>query len=120
MRLRLFCACAGVIAGVLSRGPVCLAQNVLPSPVPASLLVQDRFARAVKNQSSAPSYLMVTIVNDATGETKRVCIEGVQLFEAVRKENRLGRGKRDGNTTMRLLLDNAARTYRFNKRQHTF
>ena len=113
MKLRVFCLCAGVVASIVSRGSVGLAQTPVPPPVPASLFVQDRFARAVKNQSSAPSYLMATIVNDTTGENKRVCIEGVQLFEAVRKENQLGRGREDWNKTTRLILDNSARIYHF-------
>lgn len=114
MRMRVFCVCCGVIAGVLWQGAVCAAQSEPPSSVPSSLFVQDRFERAIENQSSAPYWLMATIVNDTTGETKRVCIEGIQLFEAVRLENKLGRGKQDWKTAKRLILENAARTYRFN------
>jgi hypothetical protein len=56
---------------------------------------------------------MVDIVNDATGEKKRVCIEGVQLFGAVRTESRLGRGEADSDKTMRLILNNSSHTYHF-------
>ena len=90
-----------------------------PAPgVPAALFVPDRFARAVHHQSSAPYYLIATLVNDATGETVRGCIDGPQLFFAVRLQNKLGRGDWGGSQasrdkTKRLILDNTARTYHF-------
>ncbi len=64
-------------------------------------------------------YLMATVVNDTTGETKRVCIEGTTLFDAVRFENGLGRGpgltinQEDGDLIIGKILANTARTYHF-------
>ena len=59
------------------------------------------------------STLMVTIVNDPTGETRRVCLEGPQLFEAIRQQNNIGYGTPSRAAIRRLIMDNAARTYHF-------
>lgn len=84
-----------------------------PPPVPASLLVPDRFVRAVKNQSTAPSYLMATVVHNATEETKRVCLEGPHLFRAIQTENQLGWGRSSWNKVLQIILSNPTHTYKF-------
>lgn len=96
------------------------SQAAVPPPaVPTSLLVKDRFERAATNLSSAPSYLMATVVNDTTGENKRVCIEGTELFQAIRLQNNWGRGwsgsRENWDKAKRFILGNATRTYHFTK-----
>ena len=116
MWLRVWCVSASVLAflgSTASPSAVCQAQNGALPLISSSLLVPDRYERAIKHQASAPYYLMVTVVNDTTGEQKTVCLEGPQLFDAVRIENNLGHGRKDWNKTQQLLLGNAAHTFHF-------
>ena len=52
-------------------------------------------------------------MNDGTGDTKQVCVEGTQLYGAVRTENGLGYGNKDPQREIWLILDNAAHIYHF-------
>ena len=99
--------------------PACFAQEpeAAAPDLPASLLVKDRFARAVRNQSNETYYIMVTVVNDTTGESKRVCIDNQALLGAEFLQNHWGPGRAgslvDWDKIMRAVVDNPTRTYHF-------
>src|SRR3569833_1390351 len=71
----------------------------------------DFFARAIRAQSSAPYDVLVTVVDDRTHTSRKVCIMAALLVDAVTTEDRLTKGDRARVEDQSLA--NKARIYHF-------
>ena len=70
----------------------CLTVGVCVVAVTAhcgALKPKDHFASAIENNSTSPNYVLVTIVNEVTKETRLICTPAPFLLGALHKEHHL-------------------------------
>jgi len=85
----------------------------MPAISTASEKPIDFFARAVHTWSSAPLDVLVTIVDDRSGASKKVCLPSDLLVDAELAELRLSRSWSDRAKAEALLLRRSDRVYHF-------
>jgi hypothetical protein len=77
---------------------------------------QRSFEAAIRNHSTAPSYVMITVVDDATGEARTACTTANFLLGAIHREHDLGYDGDSLAMAERLALENTAHVFHFSKR----
>ena len=61
---------------------------MLPLPAQSTEFVQDRshFEDAIRNESLEPFFVLVTIVDDRSGQSRTGCVEGSFLKGAIHRD----------------------------------
>ena len=101
---RLFClvlACSACSAGAATH---------------ASRQSDASFAAAIKNQSTAPSYVLITEIDGNTGESRQTCVTANLLMGAIQRENELGHDAEDRMTALHIALTTPDHIFKFTKR----
>lgn len=79
--------------------------------------VSDGFAKAVANDSTSPSYVLVAIVNDKSKTRQVVCTKGTYLIEALRLQYHFPITDVGWRKAVGMALANKARTFHFSNVQ---
>ncbi|WP_125206281.1 hypothetical protein [Capsulimonas corticalis] len=75
--------------------------------------LQDPFSWAIHDRSTSPYYLLVTIVDDTTGKSRKCCICATFLEGAVMTQMRLPDELQSMDKAARTIIENKSRTYHF-------
>ena len=75
------------------------------------------FAAAIGNQSTAPSYVLITEIDVNTGKTRQTCVTANLLMGAIHRENELGFDAEDQMTALHIALTTPDHVFRFTKRK---
>jgi hypothetical protein len=95
---------------------VCLAA-ILPIAAGAAEPVQDQahFESAIRNASTAPSFVLVTIVDDRTGEPRTGCVQAPFLLGAIHMEQDLPYDLPSIDRGLSIALSNPNHVFHFSK-----
>ena len=71
------------------------------------------YVKALKNQSTAPNYVLITVVDSRTGTNRVVCTEAPSLLGAIHQEHELAYNEKGERKAMSLALAQRDRTFKF-------
>ena len=71
------------------------------------------YVRALKNQSTAPNYVLITLVDKRTGSSRVACTEAPFLLGAIHQEHELAYDENGERKAMSLALTQQDRTFTF-------
>lgn len=74
------------------------------------------FAAAIRNQSTAPSYVLITEVDGNTGKSRQTCVTANLFMGAIHRENELGYDAEDQMTALHIALTTPDHVFTFTKR----
>jgi hypothetical protein len=77
--------------------------------------VHDLFTRAIQNDSTAPNYVLITVVNDKTKEARSVCTEAPFLLGAIHRERQISYDNAGVRKVKDLALAQTNRTFHFSR-----
>lgn len=75
----------------------------------------DLFRRAIMNESTAPNYVLITVVNGTTNETQLVCTVAPFLLGAIHEEYKIPYDDTGCRNAMRRALAQRDRMFRFSQ-----
>lgn len=76
---------------------------------------QDRFATAIRDESTSPYFVLITVVDDRTGRTTTGCTTANFLLGAIHRENDLGYDSIGVRKAQEIALSNVAHVFHFSK-----
>lgn len=97
------------------RWPLALLVAAVAADSSAPIQSQASFAAAVRNHSTAPSYVLITIVDDTTHRERSTCTTSNLLLGAIHLEHGLAYDKRGEEEAERLTLSNRDHLFHFSK-----
>jgi hypothetical protein len=74
------------------------------------------FATAIKNQSTAPSYVLITEIDANTGKSRQTCVTANLFMGAIHREHELGFDTEDQMTALHIALTTPDHVFTFTKR----
>jgi hypothetical protein len=77
------------------------------------LLLQDLFIRAIRNESTAPNYVLITVVDDKIKKHRVACIEAPFLLGAIHTERNLSYDKENIKRAIDIALNQKDLTFHF-------
>ena len=93
----------------------CTAAASAATPAPRQS--DASFAAAIRNQSTAPPYVLITEVDGNTGIARPTCVTANLLMGAIYQENELGSGREDQMTALHIALTAKDHVFTFSKRR---
>jgi hypothetical protein len=81
----------------------------------AEASVHELFTRAIQNDSTAPNYVLITVVNDKTKEAGLVCTEAPFLLAAIHRERQITYDHPGVRKVKDLALAQTNRTFQFSR-----
>jgi hypothetical protein len=104
---------------VIAAVSICLASSVILAALTAALYQvvvrqeqpQDRFERAIRNRSTAPSVILLTVVDDRNGQAQTGCAMAPFLLGAIQRETGITSEKELED----VALANTTRVFHFKK-----
>lgn len=99
------CALLGIIAAMLPLGAYA------DGPVQD----QQRFQAAILDHSTAPFFVLVTIVDDRTGQSRTGCLAAPFLLGAIERELDLPSGLDMSDRSVQIALGNPDHVFHFSK-----
>ena len=82
---------------------------------PAALQAQAQFEAAIHNRSTSPNLILLTVVDDRTGESWVGCTLAPLLLGAILKENGAQQGPASVQAATQIALSNASHVFHFSK-----
>jgi hypothetical protein len=76
---------------------------------------QENFEKAMRDRSTSPHVILVTVVNDNTGEAHTECFPAPFLLGAIHREYDLNYDAGSIEKAMQMVLANSSRTFHFSK-----
>jgi hypothetical protein len=76
---------------------------------------QSSFEAAIKNQSTSPSYVLITVVDDRSKSQRLTCTTSNLLMGAIHREYRLGYDEKGETEAERIALANRDHVFHFSK-----
>lgn len=73
------------------------------------------FAAAIRNQSTAPSYVLITEVDGNTGNSQQTCVTVNLFMGAIHRENELGYDAKDQMTAVQIAMTTPDHVFTFKK-----
>jgi hypothetical protein len=73
----------------------------------------ELFTRAIQNNSTAPNYVLITVINDRTKEARLLCTEAPFLLGAIHIERQISYDDAGCRRVKDLALGNTNRTFHF-------
>lgn len=77
---------------------------------------QSSYEAAIRNQSTSPSYVLISVADDETGQQNPVCTTANFLLGAIHQEYGLGYGPADSSKAIEIALGNHQHTFRFHQK----
>jgi hypothetical protein len=86
-------------------------------PISGGEFTQSRasFEAAIRNDSTAPSYVLISVVDDRTESQRSICTTANLLLGAIHHEYALGYDKKGQSETERIALSSNTHVFRFAK-----
>lgn len=75
------------------------------------------YEAAIRNRSTSPSYVMVTVVDTEAGVTRPTCTEANFLLGAIHIERDIAYDREGEAKAMQIALQNQAHTFEFSKQK---
>src|SRR5258706_6038200 len=95
--------------------PLVLAAAAVAAGADGQLQAQASFAAAIKNHSTAPSYVLITVVDDRSKTQRSTCTTSNLFMGAIHFEHGLGYDKQGEAEAERIALTNRAHVFHFSK-----
>ncbi len=76
---------------------------------------KDYFADALYNESTSPSYILITVINVKTGTRQTICTQAPFLLGAINREYHIPYTKSGIQKTIAIALASKDHTYRFSQ-----
>lgn len=93
--------CLALCAGVAGAAPHVARQS------------DASYAAAFRNQSTSPSFVLVTVIDGNTGESRPTCLPADFLLGAIHIENGLGWDPEDQGRALQAVFRNSSRVFTF-------
>ncbi|MDF9826906.1 hypothetical protein M2447_000991 [Ereboglobus sp. PH5-10] len=87
------------------------------TPVAFVSRVDAFFRRAILNRSTAPNFVLITVVNDNTNEARVVCVEAPFLLGAIHRENNIPYSDEGVRKALDLALANKDQVFHFSNQE---
>jgi hypothetical protein len=100
-------------AGLLSRCSLVFAMSTLAANPGGVVQSQQSFEAAIENASTAPSYVLITVVDDRENTKRSTCTTSNFLLGAIHREYRLGYDKEGVARARGIALENRSHVFHF-------
>lgn len=104
-----------LIAFLLLALPCCALGSPGPAAPARPEYTQQMYTKALSNNSTGPSYLLVTVRTSPTAPGRVVCVVAPFLLAAIDQEYSLARTLKDGERRQQIALGSAGRSFTFDK-----
>jgi len=101
-----------IMAAVLGAGPA-LAGEAPAEKLPAQS--SEHFATAIRDNTTSPYYVLITAVDDATGQSSTGCTTANLLLGAIHIEYGLAYDRQGAVNAVNMALTNASHIFHFSK-----
>ncbi len=119
----MYCTRRAILGGMNLPRPFCLllacaacAATAAGAATHAARQSDASFAAAIKNQSTAPSYVLITEIDGNTGKSRQTCVTANLFMGAIHLENELGYDTEDQMTALHVALTTPDHVFTFTKR----
>jgi hypothetical protein len=100
------------IVRVIAAFVLCLGLHIaLAAELPDSRYSMEMFRTAIKNHSTSPSYILITVVDAVTGDRRTICIEAPALLGALHRTARIPYDLDGQKQVTQMAIDRADRVF---------
>lgn len=104
-----------ILAVALGASPVLAAQPAPPAAEKPPTQSADSFATALRDDSTSPFYVLITVVDDATGQSRTRCTTANLLLGAIHIEHGLAFNSEGSTNARSMALANTSHVFHFSK-----